>query len=79
MNNEPSPLAESENEFEIGHKSDNDEKGDDEESGSGFDSSLDDDDLDQPIRTCGKFFINEEVARKRALEEKARTEAKTKD
>lgn len=40
------------------------------------DSSPNEDDT--PIRTGGKFQINKKVARKRALEEKEKTEAKAK-
>lgn len=35
-----------------------------------------DDDQDFPVQTGGKFVIDQEIAKKRALEEKENTEAK---
>ncbi|KAI5652689.1 hypothetical protein M9H77_29876 [Catharanthus roseus] len=55
---------------EISYKSDSEEESEGEVASSGSDSSLDDNKKDIPIQTVGKFFIDEEVARKRALVKK---------
>lgn len=65
------PLVQSEAELEIGYKSES------ARSRSGSDSSPNDD-LDLPIQTGRKFIIDEEVAKRRPLEDKARTDVKAK-
>lgn len=75
INTEP-PLEESEDKLETSYKFENDEEGEGAHPGSGSGSSPNDNDLDIPIKTGGKFHINEEVARKRAMEEKEKTKAK---